>query len=117
MNKKILIVEDDEAIIDSTKLLLEFYDYKVAVSNGKDIFSQIESNKPDVILLDVWMPGIDGRQICQKIKNDRKLSNIPIILISASRNLDKTAKDFGAEDFIQKPFEVDDLIAMINKYT
>lgn len=116
-NPLILIVEDDNHIknLISTTLKVNKYNYLVATSGNEAIMLAV-SHKPDIILLDLGLPDMDGVEI---IKNVREWSNIPIIVISArSEDKDKIdALDFGADDYITKPFSVEELLARIRVAT
>lgn len=116
-NPLILIVEDDNHIknLISTTLKVNKYNYLVATSGNEAIMLSV-SHKPDIILLDLGLPDMDGVEI---IKNVREWSNIPIIVISArSEDKDKIdALDFGADDYITKPFSVEELLARIRVAT
>lgn len=118
-SKKILIVDDDVAILDSLGLLLDFEGFDVkAFERGSEIFNCIEDScKPDIILLDMWLSEEDGRDICKKLKSDDKTKNIPVIIMSASRGLENTAIESGANAFIPKPFEIDDVLSKLNQLT
>jgi len=116
-NPLILIVEDDNHIknLISTTLKVNKYNYLIATSGNEAIMLAV-SHKPDIILLDLGLPDMDGVEI---IKNVREWSNIPIIVISArSEDTDKIdALDFGADDYITKPFSVEELLARIRVAT
>lgn len=116
MNKKILIADDDPAICDSVKMLLELEGYEVDTTvNGETIY-KMEKDFPDLLLLDIWMSGQDGRDICKYLKKESHTKDIPIIMISASRDVRKSAAESGANDFLAKPFEQEDLLEKITKY-
>ena len=116
-NPLILIVEDDNHIknLVSTTLKVNKYNFLIA-SSGNEAIMLAVSHKPDIILLDLGLPDMDGVEI---IKNVREWSNIPIIVISArSEDKDKIeALDFGADDYITKPFSVEELLARIRVAT
>ncbi|ASU33116.1 response regulator [Mucilaginibacter xinganensis] len=108
--KKILIADDDEAIVDATSLMLEVMGYEVSKTrDGKQVPDAIQ-NRPDLLLLDIWMSGIDGRDICRQMKSDPLTKDIPVLMISASRDVRQSALDSGADDFLEKPFEMDTLV-------
>jgi CheY-like chemotaxis protein len=106
MNKKILIFDDDKAILDALESVLDFVDWDlVTYSSGKDAIAVIEREKPDLILMDVMMDGVDGREICQTIKKNPDLMQIPIILISGQQGLEAVSEqDFGPNDFLKYTF-------------
>lgn len=116
MTKKILVADDDPAILDAIKMMLELEDYNVSVTvNGETIY-KMEKDYPDLLLLDIWMSGQDGRDICKYLKNNPLTKHIPIIMISASKDIKQSAKESGADDFIAKPFEIDDLLTVVAKH-
>ena len=115
--KKILVADDDPAIVDAIQLMLELYDYEVSTTVDGETIYKMENEYPDLLLLDIWMSGQDGREICKYLKNKPLTKHIPIIMISASRDIIQSAKDSGADDFIAKPFQMDELLTKIEKYT
>jgi len=112
MNKKILIFDDDKEILSALESVLDFADWDlVTYSSGKDAINVIEVEKPDLILMDILLDGVDGRDICISIKKDAALKHIPIILISGQQDAASVhTKDFGPNDFLPKPFNIGDLI-------
>ena len=114
MNKRALIVEDDVNIAELLMLYLEKdgFDVSIAHDGGKGIAMFSELN-PDLVLLDVMMPVMDGIQVCREI---RKSSSVPIIMLTAKgETSDKvTGLDSGADDYVTKPFEVKELLARIH---
>ncbi len=116
MSRRILAVDDDNDIVDIIKIILEDEGYEVlTLTNGRDVFKMISLSRPDLILLDVMLGGIDGRDICRAIKSDKLLSDIPIVMISASHNLHNILTEQGSpNDFLAKPFDIDILIKKVN---
>ena len=112
---KILIADDDEAIIDATTMILEFMGYKVDSTLDGSTIPAIVQNHPDLIILDVWMAGVEGRDICKLLKSNPSTSNIPVIMISASRDIKDSVLACGADDFLEKPFEIEMLVERIEK--
>lgn len=113
MNRLILVVEDDNAVKNLISTTLESKEYKFhTAKNGKQALDEAISRKPDVILLDLGLPDMDGVDIIKKI---RGWSNMPIIVVSArSEDKDKIdALDAGADDYLTKPFSVDELLARL----
>lgn len=116
MAKKILVADDDPAIVDAVKMMLELHGYEVDTTVDGETIYKMKKNYPDILLLDIWMSGQDGRKICKSIKKDPFTKNIPVIMISASKDVRNSAKEAGADDFIEKPFEQEDLLRLIEKY-
>lgn len=116
MKKKILVVDDDQDILFVLKLMLEMKGYSVELSSEPGNILKKGSQLPELLLLDIWMGNYDGREICQQIKTDPFTKNLPVILLSASRDIEQSAKNAGADDFLAKPFEQKHLLEKIEKY-
>lgn len=109
---KIFVADDDEAIVDATTMMLEIVGYEVeSTLNGEEVFTFLTTScKPDVVILDIWMSGVDGRDVCRSLKSDNATAHIPILMISASRDVMESAFKSGADDFLAKPFEMEELL-------
>lgn len=116
IKRKILVADDDPAILDSIKIMLEFCDYEVETLADGTVISKLKKEKPCLVLLDIWMSGTDGRDICRELKSAKDTQEIPVILISASRDIERSTKEAGANDFIAKPFEMQVLLTKIEKH-
>ena len=115
-NYKILVADDDPAILDAIGLILEDEGYNVVKTSDGETIPKMKAELPAVLLLDIWMSGQDGREICRVLKNQSETRDIPVILISASRDIQNSAKEAGADDFLAKPFQMDDLLRMVEKH-
>jgi two-component system alkaline phosphatase synthesis response regulator PhoP len=117
--KRILIIDDEEDFLKITKLNLEETGrFEVmTLPNAKELMSQVHSFRPEVILLDLLMPGVGGMEICDMLNNDPIGKGIPVIILSAlDKDSDKlTAYKKGVVDYLVKPIEKKDLIAKIEK--
>src|SRR6185437_7865688 len=114
MKKKILIAEDDRAIIEVVKIILENEGYEVFTADqGETVHKTIDEQKPDMLLLDIWLYGEDGGQIAKAIKAKAKTRELPIVLMSANNETEKITKQVGADDFLLKPFNIDDLLYIV----
>ena len=112
---KILVVDDDIDILSVMEILLSMKGFDVEVtSKGENTFPKIESFKPDLILLDVLISGYDGRAICKQFKSNPATNHIPVIMFSAHPGAAATIVDYGADDFIAKPFDVKNLMELRN---
>jgi CheY-like chemotaxis protein len=112
--KRITVADDDPGILDAVGMMLEMEGYEVnSTLNGNTVLTQDEI--PDVYILDIWMSGSDGRDLCKQLKSNEKTKNIPVILISASNDLKRSAETAGADDFLAKPFEINALLEKIEK--
>lgn len=114
--KKIFIADDDQDILDILKLMLRTRGYQVQVSNnGSELFEYETEQLPDLVLLDIWMSGVDGRDICTRLKNSPRTKHIPVLFISANSNIDIIASTHCAEGFIAKPFDMNMLLNKVEQ--
>jgi DNA-binding response OmpR family regulator len=112
--KKILLIDDDPDVITVLQLLLKKKGYQVATATREEeAYKQVELFMPDLIVLDVLLSGVDGRDICKNLKNAKASKHIPIIMFSAHPGAQKNMQDFGADDFLPKPFESEKLLERI----
>ncbi len=105
--KNLLLIEDEEDIAALIKLQAEISGYKLHVENdGINGFRSIERDKPDLVILDIMLPGMNGLDICRKMKHSADLKNIPIVIVSAkNEELDVVlGLELGADDYVPKPF-------------
>ncbi len=116
---KILIIDDSRSISDMLKNILETAGYDVmAAYTGEQGLETYRKFKPDIVLLDVVMPGIDGYEVCRKIRADHSTGFMKILMISSERKLEERLKgyDAGADDYISKPFNEDELLAKVRVF-
>lgn len=116
MNRNILLIEDDAQIARFVELELEHEGYEVKIfDNGYDGINALKENEVDLLLLDLMLPGLDGIEVCSRI---RKFSDIPIIMLTAKSELEDKVKglDTGADDYLTKPFEIEELLARIRAH-
>jgi CheY-like chemotaxis protein len=116
MSSPILVVEDNEDLSVLFQLVLESAGYQVAtVNNGQDALRYLETEQPQLILMDIMMPGMSGLQVTHTIKEQSNYHALPVILVSAVDRLkDEQLHHSKADDIIYKPFDVDYLIAKVN---
>lgn len=113
---KVLVVDDDSGIGEMLKTLLEFYGFEVTVTEIPDSAENIIAEKQiDVVMLDMLISGVNGTDVCSRLRNNEDTKNIPILMMSALHNAGDKCKKAGADDFIAKPFEMDELIAKIRE--
>jgi CheY-like chemotaxis protein len=116
MSKKILVADDDFAIGEMLQLMLEGAGYEVEIQTDGRTVQQMQEPLPDLLLLDIGMSGIDGRMICRQLKSQENTRRLPIILLSASNNMQRVVKDAEADDFLSKPFDMHDLLSLVAHY-
>jgi len=108
MTKKVLILDDDEDILDICRFILEAKGYEVQVrSNCSSILEDLKIFHPDVVIMDNWIPDTGGIEATRKIKRDSEFNSTPVILFTASKNIQKLAQDAGADAFLEKPFNIE----------
>ena len=119
MPKKILVVDDETELLKAISILLKTSGYEVVTAqDGQEGLEKAKSLSPDLIVLDILMPKMDGYEVCRLLKFDEKYKSIPIIMLTAKvQDIDKAmGKKVGADDYIAKPFETQDLIDKIKMY-
>ncbi|MBU5306730.1 response regulator transcription factor [Clostridioides mangenotii] len=116
-NNKVLVIDDEKYIVELLKFNLEVDNYEVSYSyDGFDGFIKAKENKPDLILLDWMLPNISGIEVLKKIRSDKDLKDVPVIMLTA-KNMENDkveGLDIGADDYITKPFSIKELMARIN---
>ncbi len=113
MKKKVLVVDDEKTLVKALTFNLEKEGYEVAAAyDGEEALKQIESDNPDIVILDLMLPGLDGFEVCRRV---RKNLDIPIIMLTAKGDdIDKIlGLELGADDYITKPFNPRELIARV----
>jgi DNA-binding response OmpR family regulator len=114
-NKNILILDDDPDICTMIKMVLEYHGFTAIETDNEEKANRIfSSQKIDLIIMDMLLSGMDGTDICKRIRSDREKNSMPVLMFSAHPTARETCLAAGADDFIPKPFEMNDLIAKIN---
>lgn len=114
--KKILVADDDPAILDVLMLFLEEVGYEVETTDNAAHIEDFQHGYPDLLLLDIWMSGCNGRDICRSLKSREATKNLPIILFSANKDTEQIAKEAGADGFLAKPFDLSEVVEKIEQY-
>ena len=117
--KKILIVDDEVDLVETLRFPLEMEGFNVLVSyNGEDALSQARKEKPDLIILDLMLPKLDGYKVCRLLKFDERYKHIPILMLTAkTQEKDKLlGQETGADEYITKPFDIDELMKRVKSY-
>ena len=113
---RVLVADDEPAITELVALVLRFAGLSVACAHdGDEAWSIIRDTVPDVVLLDVMMPKLDGREVCRAIKRDPALKHIPVVLFSSADQDDVEWREAGAATFLQKPFDVRSLPDLVRR--
>lgn len=114
---KIIIVDDEEELRENLKDLLEFEGYRVhTFSSGEDALLQIPAIQPDLVLLDIQLPGIDGIEVLQRLKQNYPQWPVLIVSASSDRDVHERALRYGAQEVILKPYDPETILKTIEKY-
>lgn len=117
MNKTIIVADDDQAIVEVMQIVLEQHDYSVvSITNGARILQEVEKTMPALLFLDLWLSGYDGSEITKRLKNNEKTKHIPIIIVSANNDTETIAQEAGADAFLAKPFNIDDITTTVKRF-
>lgn len=120
MKNKILVVDDERDSLEAIKKRLEANDYSVVgISDAKMVFETAEKETPDLIIMDIIMPNMNGYEVCERLKSGEKTGGIPIILLTGERLEPKSILDrclnLGVESFLLKPLKLEDLLNKIKE--
>ena len=114
---KILIIDDESDITETLSYMLQARNFDVVTANsGQEGLDKVKRDRPDLILLDIMMPEMDGYKVCNKLKQDKDTKNLPVIMLTSKGEADSVIKYYnsGANDYILKPFSLSTLISRIN---
>jgi len=118
MKSNVLIIEDDPIISEMISIILEEQDINViSLADTAWAREKLLNDAVDLVLLDIKLTGEGGRSMCRYIKSNSKLKHIPVIFVSGNHEIEHIKETCGADDFIKKPFEVDQIVDKVNKYT
>lgn len=116
MKRHIIIADDDPGIQDIFRLIFKRAGYNITLYSDGDSLMYNDFEIPDAFILDKQLSGIDGLDVCRFLKRQEITRSIPVIMLSANPHIGQLAKEAGADDFLEKPFKLKDLLEMINKY-
>lgn len=108
----LVIADDDAAIVDALTMVLE-EEYQVISAQEHEVVNVVETVQPAAVLLDIWMSGADGREICKQLKALPTTRAIPVIFLSASKDVAQSAAQAGATTYLEKPFEIQTVLDVV----
>lgn len=117
--KKVLIADDERDIVETIQFMLECEGIECFTAHdGEEALNLIRTNPPDLVILDVMMPKINGYKVCRLLKFDAKYKNIPVLMVTArSQEEDKIiGEETGADEYITKPFDIMEVVEKVKKY-
>jgi DNA-binding response OmpR family regulator len=116
MKKRLLILDDDKDILDVMYEIFKDEGYEVKIiENADNILNDIANYRPDIILLDYILNGINGGEICHQIKTNEATCNIPVIIVTAYSKVINSLGDYGCDSSVSKPFEITELVQQVNE--
>jgi len=120
MTKRILVVDDEPDIMDIATVRLKHVGYEIIPAvDAEEALAFLQKDTPDLILLDLLLPKMQGDELCKKLKSDDRYKNIPIVLFTASTirsSLPESIKEMGADDCIVKPFSPEELLEKVKRF-
>lgn len=116
MTQTVLVVDDDRLIREVITLALEDTGYRVVAAESTDAIDTALSEQPAVVLLDINMPILDGVEVRRRLHGDPGTAHIPVIAVSAATNLRARAAEMEADDYLAKPFDIDELLLRVEKW-
>lgn len=116
-NKRVFVFDDNPDILELCTIILEDAGYDIKTScTSNDIIDQVLSYTPDIIFMDNWLPDVGGIDATKELKRHETLKNIPVIYFSANNDVKALAEQAGADDYLSKPFDIQELEDIVNKY-
>jgi DNA-binding response OmpR family regulator len=115
---RVLVVEDDVRIQKMLRTVLQAEQYEVQiVSDGRAALTSVQEDRPDLVILDLMLPGVDGWQVMSQLKRDNTFAGLPVLVLSAVHDLARESVRLGASDFLRKPFGIDALLDKVGRLT
>ena len=116
--RTVLVVDDDPGILDVLEQALDAEGYRVVMANnGREALAQAAADQPDIMLVDLMMPIMDGWQFVRECRGIEHCAGTPVIILSAARNVEQAARDLGVQAVVSKPFDLDNLLDLIASHT
>ena len=116
IQKKVLIVDDDPSVRDAFRLIFERAGYATTILSGGNPILAEAFEVPDIFILDKQLSGVDGLDVCRFLKQQASTRHVPVVIVSATPHVSKLAEDALADDFLEKPFKMKDLLTMVEKH-
>jgi DNA-binding NtrC family response regulator len=115
--KKVFVIDDNVDILDLCTIILEDAGYEIKTSStSNNIIEQVSSYTPDIIFMDNWLPDVGGIDATKELKSHAQLQHIPVIYFSANNDVKSLAEQAGADDYLSKPFDIEELEKIISKH-
>jgi CheY-like chemotaxis protein len=119
MAKTVMVVDDEDSLLELLRAVLEASEYKVITAqSGEECLKKLKTVRPDLVLLDMMMPGMSGREVCEKIRADPRTKSLKVAFVTVAKFSEsgkEKLKEMNVSDYITKPFDNADLIARVRK--
>jgi DNA-binding response OmpR family regulator len=116
MIKRIVVVENDPAITEVLTIILQGEQYRVECFDNTSFIDGLVHDMPGLILLDMWLSGLNGKDVCLQLKENTVYKHIPVIIMSANQDVKLHAEEACADDYLSKPFDINDLLLIVKKH-
>src|SRR5579862_9892585 len=116
--KRVLILDNDPDVLDVMKEALTYEGFEVmCVGEASDVIALVNDHNPDLLIIDYILHGINGGELCHQVKADKRTAELPVVLVSVYPRVLQSLGDYDCDDFIPKPFDLEDLVERIKKLT
>ena len=115
--KTVMVADDNEGILAVTKIVLERGGYIAITTQDGNTVRDLKEPLPDLLLLDIMLSGTDGSEICRALKSNKKTKDVPVLMFSANNNVKKISKTCGANGYLAKPFDINNLLELVKLHT
>lgn len=115
--KTVMVADDNEGILAVTKIVLERSGYIAITTQDGNTVRNLKAPLPDLLLLDIMLSGTDGSEICRALKDNKKTKDIPVLMFSANNAIKKISKTCGANGYLAKPFDIEDMLELVELHT
>ena len=115
--KTVMVADDNEGILAVTKIVLEQGGYIAITTHDGNNVRNLKEPLPDLLLLDIMLSGTDGSELCRALKENKKTKGLPILMFSANNAIKKISKACGADGYVAKPFDINDLLELVKLHT
>jgi CheY-like chemotaxis protein len=115
VQKRVLVVEDEQDVAELVADVLDLEGYEARIASGEEAVESVLSFRPNVILLDLMMPGVDGFEVARRLRARQETNRVPIVVMTAMHDAQSRAREVGAQGCIAKPFDIGELIHAVEK--
>lgn len=115
--KTVMIADDNKGILDVMRVMLEHGGYTAITTNDGCTVRNLKDPLPDLLFLDIMLSGTDGRELCRELKDNEKTRDLPILILSANREIEEISKACGSDGYLSKPFDMKNMLDLVELHT